>query len=90
MLSEFLSSIPVNLKEHLEKNMQGNFNWQRGIVLEKETIINHLEIIHSYAEKRELDAIYEQMDPNDPKQSLELLNEVKRLRQKMKTKRREK
>lgn len=48
---------------------------------------NHLEVIHSYAEERELDALYNQMDPDNPEESLEILNQIKKLKQKMKKRR---
>ena len=87
ILSDFMSRLPDNLVQHLENNMKKNFNWQNGIILEEKQVKNHLEVIHSYAEERELDALYNQMDPDNPEESLEILNQIKKLKQKMKKRR---
>ncbi len=87
ILSDFLNLIPENLKNHLEINMKKNINWQMGIMLEENTVKNHLETIHEFVQKRELEALYEQLDPNNPQKSLETLNEIKKLKQNMKNKR---
>lgn len=88
ILSDFMDRLPNNLREHLEKNMKTNFNWQNGITLESDTIKNHLGVVHSYSNERELDALYEQMDPDNPQESLEILNQINKLKQKMKTNKR--
>lgn len=79
-LSEFLPVLSENLRTHLETNMKDNFNWLMGIVLEESTVINHITIIKEYDQKREEEAIYAEMDPNNEQKALELLDRVTKLK----------
>ena len=82
ILSDFLNSIMPTLREHLENQMKTNFNWTHGLILEEPIVKKYIQIIKDYDYKREEEAIYEEMDPDDELDALKKLDEVMKLKRK--------